>query len=64
MVVEAGMILNEEGEKERVGAGVGGGCHQAFFSPLHRGPSWLSHGELCPLACHKLAELFTLIYAH
>lgn len=40
--------------------------HQSLFCLSVQGPQLaaLSTGELCPLACRKLAKLFTLIYAH
>lgn len=42
-----------------------GGVIKASFSLYTGAPAgWLSDGELCPLACRKLAKLFTLVYAH
>lgn len=57
--VEPGMMPKEERERWE------GVIIKASFA-LHTGApaGWLSDGELCPLACHKLAKLFTLVYAH
>lgn len=43
----------------------GRGVIKAPFSLYTGAPAgWMSDGELCPLACRKLAKLFTLAYAH
>lgn len=59
--VEPGMILTEEGERDCEG----GEVIKASFSLYTGAPAgWLSDAELCPLACRKLAKLFTPVYAH